>query len=146
VMDGLKLQPCSPGFVDGRDAILEADEIANGGANKCLIWNAFATRGLGVSADQGSTNNKQDGTNGYDVPVECQLGIGDHGSVKNSFIVYPNPSQGMLNIQSRFDVGQANIAIYDMNGRIVFNTEVEMHRARNIDVSSLNTGIYLIKV
>ena len=32
VMDGMKLQPCSPGFVDGRDAILEADMLTNGGA------------------------------------------------------------------------------------------------------------------
>lgn len=146
VMDGLKLQPCSPGFVNGRDAILEADEIANGGANKCLIWNAFAKRGLGLSANQGSSNSKQDGTEAFDVPVECQLGIGDTGSVKNSFIIYPNPSQGELNVQSRFDIGQANISIFDMNGRKVFNAEVEMQQARNIDVSSLNTGIYLIKV
>ena len=29
VMTGLKLQPCSPGFVDGRDAILKADEQLN---------------------------------------------------------------------------------------------------------------------
>lgn len=146
VMDGLKLQPCSPGFVDGRDAILEADELAYGGANKCLIWNAFANRGLGVDADQGSSNDKRDGSNGYEVPAECQLGTGDLGSIKNTFIIYPNPSRGILNVQSRFDVGQANISIYDMNGRVVFNTEVEMHQARNIDVSSLNTGIYLIKV
>jgi hypothetical protein len=146
VMDGLKLQRCSPGFIDGRDAILEADEIANGGANKCLIWNAFAKRGLGLSANQGSVNSNRDGTEAFDVPVECRLGVGDHGSVKNSFIIFPNPSQGELNVQSRFDVGEATISIYDMNGRVVFNTEVEMQQARNLDVSDLNTGIYLIKV
>ena len=50
IIDGLKLQPCSPGFVDGRDAILEADELAYGGANQCIIWDAFARRGLGFSA------------------------------------------------------------------------------------------------
>ena len=42
VLDGLKLQPCNPGFESGRDAILEADMLANGGANQCLIWEAFA--------------------------------------------------------------------------------------------------------
>ena len=60
VLDGLKLQPCNPGFESGRDAILEADMLANGGANQCLIWEAFARRGLGLSASQGSANSLND--------------------------------------------------------------------------------------
>lgn len=66
VTEGLKLQPCSPGFVDGRDAILAADVALYGGANQCLIWDAFAKRGLGFSADQGSSNNRNDGTEAFD--------------------------------------------------------------------------------
>lgn len=72
VVDGLKLQPCSPGFIDARDAILLADQISNGGANQCLIWEAFAKRGLGFSADQGSSSSRSDGTEAFDVPLVCQ--------------------------------------------------------------------------
>lgn len=68
VMEALKLQPCSPGFVDGRDAILQADQLLFNGANECLIWDAFARRGLGVSATQGSTGSKTDGTESFDTP------------------------------------------------------------------------------
>lgn len=68
VMDGLKLQPCSPGFEDGRDAILEADDINNDGANTDIIWNVFARRGMGWSADQGSSNNRFDGNAAFDLP------------------------------------------------------------------------------
>ncbi len=75
VMEGMKLQPCSPGFVDGRDAILEADMMLNGGANECLIWNAFATRGVGFSANQASTNSRADGTEAFDLPPACSLNI-----------------------------------------------------------------------
>lgn len=56
VMDGMKLQPCSPGFVDGRNAILQADRVTYGGANQCLIWDVFARRGIGFNAKQGSSN------------------------------------------------------------------------------------------
>jgi hypothetical protein len=49
IMDGMKLQPCSPGFVDGRNAILAADQALTGGANQCIIWKAFAKRGLGTA-------------------------------------------------------------------------------------------------
>jgi hypothetical protein len=76
VLDGMKLQPCSPGFVDARDAILLADQNLTGGQNQCAIWNAFARRGLGVSADQGSANNADDGVEAFDTPAFCSfLGV-----------------------------------------------------------------------
>ena len=71
VVDGLKLQPCDPGFVDGRDAILAADTALTGGANECLLWDAFAKRGLGYSADQGDPDNLNDGTEAFDIPPYC---------------------------------------------------------------------------
>jgi subtilisin-like proprotein convertase family protein len=71
VIDGLKLQPCSPGFVDARDAILLADQNNNGGANQCAIWTAFAKRGLGNSATQGSSSSRSDGTQAFDLPPAC---------------------------------------------------------------------------
>ena len=67
----MKLQPCSPGFVDARDAILDADVADYGGANQCLIWNAFAKRGLGFSATQGSTSSTTDGIQAFDLPASC---------------------------------------------------------------------------
>ncbi len=73
VIDGLKLQPCSPGFVDGRDAILLADQNLTGGANQCLIWAAFAKRGLGFSASQGSSSSTTDGTEAFDIPPSCDF-------------------------------------------------------------------------
>jgi uncharacterized repeat protein (TIGR01451 family) len=75
VMEGMKLQPCSPGFVDGRDAILEADMMINGGANECLIWKAFSTRGLGYSANQVSSSSRSDGIEAFDLPPTCSLNI-----------------------------------------------------------------------
>ena len=69
VIEGLKLQPCSPGFVDGRDAILAADVAIYGGANECIIWDAFAKRGLGLSASQGSSGSVTDGTEAFDTPT-----------------------------------------------------------------------------
>ncbi|PHR30935.1 MAG: hypothetical protein COA38_09405 [Fluviicola sp.] len=68
VINGLKLQPCSPGFVDGRDAILEADQLLYNGANECLIWTVFANRGLGFSADQGDTDSRSDQVEAFDLP------------------------------------------------------------------------------
>ncbi len=72
VMDGMKFQPCRPGFVDGRDAILAADEALTDGDNQCLIWSAFAKRGLGFSAIQGSSEDRSDGTEAFDTHPDCE--------------------------------------------------------------------------
>ncbi|TLZ59537.1 MAG: metalloprotease [Methanobacteriota archaeon] len=71
VMDGLKFQPCRPGFVDGRNAILDADLALTGGANLCEIWRGFAKRGLGFSASQGSSLSRTDGVQAFDLPSTC---------------------------------------------------------------------------
>ncbi|MBI5858457.1 MAG: M36 family metallopeptidase, partial [Sphingobacteriales bacterium] len=71
VTEGMKLQPCSPGFVDGRDAILAADLSLYSGANRCLIWRVFARRGLGFSANQGLSSSRSDGTQAFDLPPTC---------------------------------------------------------------------------
>lgn len=77
VINGLRVLPISPIFVDGRDAILLADQIANNGANQDLIWRAFARRGLGKSAamaDPVSSGFRIVATEGYDVPAEFSAG------------------------------------------------------------------------
>ncbi len=68
VIEGEKLQPCSPGFLDARDAILAADSILYNSRHKCAIWNVFARRGMGWSAVQGSSYNTSDGTAAFDAP------------------------------------------------------------------------------
>ncbi|KIY72625.1 hypothetical protein CYLTODRAFT_449783 [Cylindrobasidium torrendii FP15055 ss-10] len=50
LVDALALQPCNPTFTDARDAWIQADENRYDGANKCTLWTAFASRGLGVDA------------------------------------------------------------------------------------------------
>ncbi|KAG6905449.1 hypothetical protein DXG01_002595 [Tephrocybe rancida] len=55
-LDALPLQPCNPTFATARDAWLQADVNRYAGANKCILWKAFASRGLG------SRNNAKDPT------------------------------------------------------------------------------------
>ncbi|MEO1517574.1 MAG: M36 family metallopeptidase [Bacteroidota bacterium] len=70
VMEGLKNQPCFPGFVDSRDAIIQADQDLYDGAHQEMIWRVFADRGLGFSADQGAVNNAGDGIEAFDMPPQ----------------------------------------------------------------------------
>ncbi len=71
VVDGMKLQPCGPGFQDGRDAIMLADVMNYNGADTCLISSVFARRGLGYYASQGDANNASDGIENFDPIPTC---------------------------------------------------------------------------
>ena len=68
VIEGLKLQPCSPGYIDARNAILQADQNLYGGAHYCAIYAAFAKRGMGFGASQGSSNSATDQTPSFALP------------------------------------------------------------------------------
>ena len=74
VMEGLKLQPCSPGFIDARNAILAADSMLYNNAHKCAIWNAFAGRGMGYTASQGLSSSATDQRAAYDLPSGMSVG------------------------------------------------------------------------
>lgn len=80
-IEAMKLQPCNPGMEDGRDALLLADKLLFGGANQCAIWSAFARRGMGKMADQGSPFTHMDGTSDFTLP-EVVLHL-DHVSEEN---------------------------------------------------------------
>jgi hypothetical protein len=68
VMQGMKLQPCQPGFLDARDAILAADSLLYNGAYHCAIWRAFARRGMGYNAKQGLSTSITDQVANTDLP------------------------------------------------------------------------------
>ena len=50
VTRGMELSPPSPSFLDMRNAIVQADLVATGGANADTIWETFANRGMGYFA------------------------------------------------------------------------------------------------
>jgi len=85
VMQGLKLQPCQPGFLDARDAILAADSLLYNGAYHCAIWRAFARRGMGFNAVQGFSTSATDQVVNSDLPPAVILSQQDVLRTGNSF-------------------------------------------------------------
>ncbi|MDQ7916582.1 T9SS-dependent M36 family metallopeptidase [Mesonia sp. MT50] len=148
VIDGLKLQACNPGFVDGRDAILQADMLNNNGDNQCLIWKAFADRGLGYNANQGSSLDRFDQVENFEMPplsvINCTMGTSS-SSLEKAFSIYPNPASRYVNVQSNAAQDDATIAIYDLNGRRVVNQKLA-NNTTQININGLATGVYVMKI
>ena len=152
VLDGLKLQPCSPGFVDGRDAILAADMALTGGKDQCMIWEVFAARGLGVGAMQNSTESVTDQVENFDMPLSSDpslancttLSVDDFKS--NGFNVYPNPTKNLVSIEANKYFGEVIITLSDINGRQVITDKVDLINKVDINMSHLQTGLYILNI
>lgn len=144
VIDGLKLQKCQPGFIDSRDAILLADSLNNGGANKDLLWKAFARRGLGYSASQGLSTSRSDGTQAFDLPPVAGL----NSEVFNyNFSVYPNPTSGSITVDVFGGNKLEKTEVYDISGKLVFAQENSSGSFNSDDLElNLPQGYYLVKV
>jgi hypothetical protein len=157
VLDALKLQPCSPTFVQARDALLAADlaNTSSNGSNYCMIWEVFARRGLGLNADSGSTDSSIDQVEDFTVPTpgatpatgsNCTLSV-NYFENQDLFRVYPNPTNGFLNVRINNYIGKVNIQVIDINGRIVneYKNE-EFNIEKSLNLNNLQTGMYVIKV
>jgi hypothetical protein len=142
IMDSLKLQPCSPGFIDGRDAILEADRLANNGVNRDRIWAVFAGRGLGLSATQGDSDDRFDQVEAFDIPAP--LSINDFAG--STLMVYPNPSSGIITVSTKDMLHDVHLQIVDLNGRVLLEHKEETMSITRLDLSFLSNGLYLLNV
>lgn len=146
VMNGLKLQACSPTFINGRDAILaaEAANTVTGGADKCMIWKVFANRGLGVNASAGSKTNINDQVGDDTIPAECLLATNEADNSK-AMSIYPNPAKNEFFIKSAKNVmGKVSVEIYDASGKLVSNQRTSSNEA--VNTQSLPNGVYIVKV
>lgn len=145
VVDALKLQACNPTFIDGRNAILQAEINTTGGEDRCMIWDVFAKRGLGVNASAGLKTNINDQVQDFTTPADCTLATNESGNAANAVSLYPNPAKNEFFLKSGKNVmGKINVTIYDASGKLVSSQKIAASEA--VNTQSLPNGIYVVKV
>ena len=145
VLDGLKLQGCYPTFIIGRYGILAADQASTGGENKCLIWNAFAKRGVGVNASAGSKTNINDQVEDFTVPEGCALATTEVTAAKG-FSIYPNPAKNEFHLNFKNNIiGKVNVEIYDASGKQVSSQQIDPAAKEAVNTQKLPNGTYIVK-
>jgi hypothetical protein len=75
--------------------------------------------------------------------VEGALSI-DNIAQELSWIMYPNPTKGVVSIQSD-NLINANITVFDISGRVVKIESISKSKS-DIDISNLAKGVYFFKV
>jgi hypothetical protein len=152
ILDGIKLQPCSPTFVDARNAILAANQAITGGKDYCMIWEVFAARGLGVNASAGSANVGNDQIEDFTTPSsggqDCSLNVVDvEVDGANVMSVFPNPSKGNITVRINNYSGTIDMKVIDILGREVYSiTKEDFNNEKTFNLNQLIPGIYIMDI
>ena len=93
-----------------------------------------------VTAEDGTTKE-------YTITIiisQNQLGLNELESDK--FIVYPNPSNGIFNLN--VDQGQLKISVSDLNGKEIYNFNDEMYLENKfkLDLKEFEASFYFLKL
>ena len=64
----------------------------------------------------------------------------------NQLTVYPNPSTGIFNIQTKNPIEKGTMTVYDLNGRIVYQAKSEKIKNKSLDLNNLSNGIYILNI
>lgn len=152
VVEGLKLQGCNPDFIDGRDGILAADVALTGGENQCLIWEVFAKRGMGVNASRGNRDNTSDQVENFETPDPSDESLANCSTLntqsfdENIFKIFPNPAGDFVTIKMEEKMNNVSYSLVDLNGRVVLSKVSNNERQTTLNISALQSGIYILKI
>ncbi|RXR19101.1 T9SS type A sorting domain-containing protein [Flavobacterium amnicola] len=75
----------------------------------------------------------------------CSLSI-DEVAFRDKLIIYPNPANNILNIKFGSFRDSVNLEVYNTLGQIVLPAQKVFNDTYELNVSSLNKGVYFLKV
>jgi len=80
----------------------------------------------------------------FSAPImQEELGIDQQTVIKNTCLIYPNPSNGIINIKSE---GVKNVKIYSLQGQLLYNANFENSNVVSLQANISNSGLLLIEV
>ncbi len=81
----------------------------------------------------------------YVVKLNNPVGIVEENNSLNSLIIYPNPSNGLFNLQLINTIENAEIKVRDVLGQEIISEKLRSNKTE-IDLSKCNAGIYFLNL
>ena len=122
---------------DGIENYLDNDDDGDG---ILTVFEDYNNNGTPLDDDQ-----NDNGIPDFLDPDVVELSISE--TIFESLNIYPNPTSGILHIQSDYLMGTVDTKIYNLQGQVVlFDHSVPSNGTISLDLSSIKTGIYFIKI
>ncbi len=129
--------------------------VLNAAGGEKYLWNTGEeSKSINVSPTRTTTytiNATRGGiTNSDTVTVTVEnCSVLNNENILNDLNVYPNPTDGTLNIKANNDFDSLNLNIYSINGSIVFTDIVKTNNNvayKVVDLSNLSKGVYIVSL
>ncbi|KQS45810.1 hypothetical protein ASG38_14430 [Flavobacterium sp. Leaf359] len=78
------------------------------------------------------------------VMTDLALGVGEQ--VASNFSVYPNPSNGLVNISNDLNSVLTSVSLTDLNGRTVKTAKLNGDSSAQINIADLAAGVYMMTI
>ncbi|MCX6950826.1 MAG: M36 family metallopeptidase, partial [Verrucomicrobia bacterium] len=150
VTDGMKLSPANPNYLQARDAILQAELVATGGANRMEVWRGFAKRGMGAGATAPASSTTVGLVENFDLPDDLAVGptspLGLGGTVGGPFkpattdYLLANNGTAPLTWTATKTVPWLDLSA--TGGTLAPGASVTVTVSPNATAGSLNVGLY----
>ena len=98
------------------------------------------------STDSGFNRSVAAVTAGGFLASYSQPALGNSQNKLNTFSLYPNPTNGNLNIQLSNTITNGTLKVITITGQMVFEQHNLNGTTFNFDVTSLNQGIYIVQL
>ncbi|MBN2667999.1 MAG: T9SS type A sorting domain-containing protein, partial [Bacteroidales bacterium] len=128
------------------DATLDIDA----GSFASYTWNTGSDEAT-ITVDEAGTyivevtdENGCTATDDIVVDLTVCIGIDEIGETYR-IEVYPNPANDLLNVNYNIKANISELAVVDMFGRVLIQSTIDSN-SQQFDVSSLNTGVYFVKI
>lgn len=126
------------------------------------VWNSAGNVSPSIFSGYGYTVNRlQNGrilyaggnfTTGNGANEYCYLvnessivsGIEDN-KIENNFNIYPNPSTGIVNVESNMDLTGIQFRIVDLSGRVML-TDLFKENTKSIQLNQFQPGVYFLQI
>ena len=60
--------------------------------------------------------------------------------------IYPNPNNGNFTIENNSESELISLKVTDMNGKLVYGSNINNDKIINVNLETLNRGIYLVSI
>ncbi|MDW7690676.1 fibronectin type III domain-containing protein [Flammeovirgaceae bacterium SG7u.111] len=114
-------------------------EVSDGEISIETIGDQAAISGIEVWSLDGASARTAAGDQLFTGQLEDNISI-DH------FFIYPNPSQGDLNIEIPAGLGEVSVSIFDYHGKLYINDITISGINIKLDLARVPSGVYLLKI
>ncbi|MBV7441780.1 S8 family serine peptidase [Weeksellaceae bacterium TAE3-ERU29] len=121
--------------IDGMDTT-EYIEIAE--KSGTFIYDVYA-----LYSDKGKSIKERVTAEVVIIPIKVDEEIKTENN--NKIQIYPNPSDGLINIKLDSKVEKYTVSVYDLTGRLIFTREYSSNPSQ-IDIRNLTSGVYILNV